>query len=160
MPPRKFWKTDPLRCNLRAFQGHSHACYNSYCVCGSGICMRIDLMLLYLLYVSLDHDYHEEEKLGKIAVNLITIFFRGHPGLAEYRTVWATFSRYFLLDAFSLVCAIQIVSAHQCHSRFLANHLNSLIVERTGFMLTESTSFPRTILPIYIYEYHFCWVLN
>ena len=25
--------------------------------------------------ISLDHDFHEEEKLDKIAVNLITIFF-------------------------------------------------------------------------------------
>ena len=32
---------------------------------------------------------------------------RGHPGLAKYRTVWATFTRYFLLDAFPLACAIQ-----------------------------------------------------
>ena len=37
--------------------------------------MHADLMLLYLLYVSLDQGFHEEEKLGKIAVNFITIFF-------------------------------------------------------------------------------------
>ena len=42
-----FWKTDPLRLNLRAFKCHSHACYISYmtlwlyCVDGSVMCMLI-----------------------------------------------------------------------------------------------------------------------
>ena len=41
------------------------------------------------------------------------------------------------------------------------NYLNSLIVERTGFMFVECTSFPQTtILSVWIYEHHFCWVLK
>ena len=66
--------------------------------------------------------------------------FRGHPGLAKYHTVWVTFRRYFLLDAFSLTCAVWIVSTYvsQCQGQFLSNHPNSFIVERIGFMLTES----------------------
>ena len=39
-------------------------------------------------------------------------YFRGHSGLAKYRTVWATFSRYFQLHSFSLACAIRIVNAY------------------------------------------------
>ena len=72
------------------------------------------MLILYadVSALSLDHDFHKEEKLGKIAVSLLTSSFRGHPGLAKYRTVWTTFSKYFLLDAFSLACAIQIVSAY------------------------------------------------
>ena len=39
--------------------------------------MLADLMLLYLVLstLSLDHAFHEEERLGKIAINLITILF-------------------------------------------------------------------------------------
>ena len=106
--------------------------------------------------LSLDHNFHEEEKLLLIS---LPSSFRGHPGIAKYQTVGATFSRYFLLDTFSLACAIQIIAKclRQRHGRNLANHLHNLIVERTGFMLTEFTSFPRmTILPVSIYEYHFC----
>ena len=52
---------------------------------------------------------------------------RGHPGLAKYRTVWATFSRCFLLVAFSLACAIQIVGAYvRHHSYFLAYYKSPL----------------------------------
>ena len=43
----------------------------SYCVGGSGI-HRCAAPVSALF---LDHDFHEEEKLGKIAVILITIFF-------------------------------------------------------------------------------------
>ena len=50
------------------------------------------------------------EKLGKIAINLITIFFKGYLGLAKYHTVWATFSRHLVLDVLSLACAIRIIS--------------------------------------------------
>ena len=74
------------------------------------------------------------EKLLSIS---IPYSFRGHPGLAKYRTVWTTFSRYFLWclsmmpmmpycsssDAFSLTCTIWIVSAYvRYHGHFLANY--------------------------------------
>ena len=36
--------------------------------------VHADLMLVYVS-TSLDHDFHEEEKLGKISVSLITIFY-------------------------------------------------------------------------------------
>ena len=37
--------------------------------------MYADIMLLRISALSLNHDFHEEEKLGKMAVNFITIFF-------------------------------------------------------------------------------------
>ena len=74
--------------------------------------MHADLMHAVWPALSLDHDFHEEEKLGKLLFISLPSPFRGHPGLAKYPTVWVTFSRYFLLDAFSLACAIQIISAY------------------------------------------------
>ena len=86
---------------------------------------------------------------------------RGYPGTAKYHTVWATFSRHYVLDAFSLACTIRIVC--KCLRQVSAaswkfiNHLNSLTVQRTEFILTECTIFPITaILPIQIYKYHCC----
>ena len=120
--------------------------------------MHADLMLLYLIYLWIMIST-KTKSWAKLLSFSLPSSFRGHPGLAKYHTVWATFSRYFLLDAFLLACAIQIVikCLHQRHNRFLANYLNSLIVGRTGFMLTESTIFSRTnILPAQIYKYHFC----
>ena len=70
--------------------------------------MHADLMLLYLLCL-LDSDFYKEVNLAKFLSILLPSSHRGHPGLAKYRTVWATFSTYFLLDAFSLACAIWIV---------------------------------------------------
>ena len=90
------------------------------------------LILCCCISFILGHDFNEEEKLGKIAVNLITISFRDNPSLAKYRTVWATLCcRYLLLDTFSLACKIQIVSAYIsiAAAGFFANRLNSLIVE-------------------------------
>ena len=53
--------------------------------------------------------------------------FSGHPGLVKYHTVQATFSRYFLLDQFSLACAIRRVA--KCfvrhHGHFLAQYKSS-----------------------------------
>ena len=37
--------------------------------------MYADLTYVAISALSLHHDFHEEEKLGKFAVNLITIFF-------------------------------------------------------------------------------------
>ena len=50
-------------------------CYSySYCEGESRICMHADLMLLYLFYLWI-MIYMKTKKLGKIAVNHITIFF-------------------------------------------------------------------------------------
>ena len=118
--------------------------------------MYADVMLLRISALSLNHYFHKEEKLeqtccqshyhlllGVILVQL-TVALSGQPSV----------------DTFSLGCTIQIVRAYtdQHHSRFLANYLNSLVVQRTRFMLEESTSFPSPrmiILPVQIYEYHF-----
>ena len=72
--------------------------------------MHVDLMLLYLLYlwIMISTKKKSWEKLLSIS---LPSSFRGHPGLAKYHTAWATFSRYFLLDAFSLACAIWIVDS-------------------------------------------------
>ena len=72
----------------------------SYCVDGSDIYADINYVTVSAL--SLNHDFHKDEKLVKVlSVQLPS--FRGHPGLAKYHTFWETFSRYFLLDTFSLV---------------------------------------------------------
>ena len=113
--------------------------------------MHADLMLLYLLYLWIM--ISTKKNWVKLLSISLPSSIRGHSDLAKDCTVWATFSRYILLDAFSLPCAIWIVANEVATSvsrpHFLANHLNSLIIERTGFMLSESTSFPRTtILPV------------
>ena len=81
--------------------------------------MHADLMLLHLLFVQIMISTKKKSWAKSLSI-LLPFSFRGHPGLAKYHTVWATFSKYFLLDPFSLACAIQIVSAyvHQHHSRF------------------------------------------
>ena len=61
--------------------------------------------------LSLDHDFQKKKKDWAKLLSISLSSFRGHPGVVKYHTVWATFSRYFLLDAFSLACAIRIVSA-------------------------------------------------
>ena len=107
-------------------------CYSySYCVGGSYVCW----FYAAVCALSLDHDFHE--KLGKIAVNLITIFFRGHSSLAKYCTVWepsvgTVFSIRCLLTG---LCNSDSKCPCQHHGHFLANHLNSLIIGRTEFML-------------------------
>ena len=63
--------------------------------------------------LSLNHDFHEEVKAEEdCGQSHYPLLLGGHPGLAKYHTVWATFSRYFLLDSFSMACTIQIVSAY------------------------------------------------
>ena len=80
--------------------------------------MHIDLMLLYLLYLWIILSTKKKSWVKLLSISL-PFSFRCHPGLAKYRTVWATFSKYFLLDAFSLACAIWIVKClHQCHGHF------------------------------------------
>ena len=74
--------------------------------------------------LSLDHDFHKE--VAKSWTKLLSISlpptFRSHPGVAKSHTIWDTFSRYFLLDTFSLACGIQIVSGYvRHHSHFLEN---------------------------------------
>ena len=95
-------------------------CYSySYCVGGSGICM---LILCNVSVLSLDHDFHEEVKAGQNCCQSHYHLFWDHYGLAKYCTVWGTFSRHFLLNAFSLACAIWIVNVYiKRHSHFLAN---------------------------------------
>ena len=83
----------------------------SYCASGSGICMHADLMLLYLLYLWIMISRKKKCWAKLLSISLPSPF-RGNPGLAKYHTVWATFNIYFLLDAFTLTCAIRIVSAY------------------------------------------------
>ena len=78
--------------------------------------MHVDLMLLYLLYLWIMISKKKKSWAKLLLLSLLSSF-RGHPGLAKYCTVWATFSRYFLLDAFSLACAIWLVSAYTSVSR-------------------------------------------
>ena len=99
--------------------------------------MNADLKLLYP-----DLDYDQFPQRSKNWAKLLSISLpssrRGHPGLAKYHTIWATFSRYFLLDSFSLAYVIWIVNAYIRHyGRFLTNyinHLNSFIVKGTEFV--------------------------
>ena len=92
----------------------------------------------------------KKKELTKLLSISLPSSFSGYLGVTKYHTVWATFSRYFLLDAFSLGCAIRIryiaKCLLQCHSRFLENHLYSFIVKITRFMLTEFTSFSRATM--------------
>ena len=113
--------------------------------------MYADIMLLRISALPLNHDFHEEEKLGQnccqshyhlllgVILVQLTVAQSGQPSV----------------DTFSLACTNQIVRAYtdQHHSRFLANHLNSLVVERTRFMLEKSTSFP--ILERSSFQYRF-----
>ena len=57
--------------------------------------MHANLMLLYLLYLNLDHNFHEQvaKNWAKLLIISLPSSYRGHPGLAKYHTVWATFSR-------------------------------------------------------------------
>ena len=51
----------------------------------------------------LDHDFYKKVKVGR-GHNCCQFHYHllAHLGLVKYRTVWASVSRYFLLDAFSL----------------------------------------------------------
>ena len=92
--------------------------------------MQPDLMLHAVSACSIFgslYDFHKE--LLKDWTKLLSISlqssYRGHPGLAKYCTVWETFSRQFLLDAFSLACVIwivQFVTYVRCHGHFLAKN--------------------------------------
>ena len=102
-------------------------CYSySYCVDGSGICSLILCCMLYLHAVSLDHYMISTKNYwAKLLSISLPSSCRGHPSLAKYCTVWATFSRHFLLDAFSLACAIwivQLVTYVTRHGHFLAHN--------------------------------------
>ena len=112
----------------------------------------------------LDHDFHKEVKAGRNSYKsqYYCIFFWGHPVLTKYCTVWATFSRYFLLNTFSMASAIWIVNAYIRHySHFLAKYKSPQLFDCRENWLTESTSFLRTtILSVYIYNYHLSWVLT
>ena len=72
--------------------------------------MHADLMLLYLFYLWIMISTMKKSWAKLLSVSLPSSF-RDHPGLAKYHAVWATFSR-FLLDTFSLACAIWIASAY------------------------------------------------
>ena len=71
--------------------------------------MHVDLMLLLVSALSLDHERfpRRSKSWAKLLSISLSSSFRGHPGLANV-VDWATFSRYFLLDTFSLACAIRI----------------------------------------------------
>ena len=113
---------------------------------GSRMCMLILCCCICSIFGSWLPQSNSWEKLLLVSLPSSR---RGYPDLAKYRTVWVTFCSYYLLDAFLLACAFRIASAYirlsvRHHDRFLANyvnHLNSLIVERSGFILTECTSF-------------------
>ena len=71
--------------------------------------MHADLMLLYgsvYLWIMIS----TKKRWAKLLSISLPSPFKGHPGLAKYRKVWVTFNKYFLSDAFSLACAIRIVS--------------------------------------------------
>ena len=122
----------------------------SYCIGGSEICMHADLMLLYLLYLWIMIS-SKKKSWGKLLSIFCYLLLGGHSGIAtcKYLTVWSTFNRYFLLDAFLLDCAFWIVSVYISITAASSNHLNSLIVKKTGFMITKSTGFPKmTNLPV------------
>ena len=136
-------------------------CYSySYCVGGSGICMLILCCCICSIFGSW---FPEEEKLDKIAIKLsisLPSSFRGHPGLAKYCTVWATFSRYFLLDAFSMACAIWLVSAYTSASRpLLGKSPQQFDCKENWIYAYRTHQFSQNgILPVQIYEYYLCWV--
>ena len=89
-------------------------CYNySYCVSESEICILILCCCICSIFGSWSP--RSNESWAKLLSISLSSSFRGHPGLAKYCTVWATFSRYFLLDAFSLACAIWTVNAYVKH---------------------------------------------
>ena len=99
----------------------------------------------------MDHGSHEEVKTVQNCCQshyhlLIWIIWYSY----KYRTVWVTFSNYFLLDAsvFTGLCNLDssvpsYLSQVTATSWEAINHLNCLIVERTGsvertgFMLME-----------------------
>ena len=97
-------------------------CYSySYCVGGSGMCMLILCCCICSVFGS-SFPQRSKGRAKFLSISLPSSR-RGHPGLAKYRTAWATFSRYFLLDVFSLACAIWIASAYvRHHGHFLANY--------------------------------------
>ena len=67
--------------------------------------MHADLMLLYLLFLWIMISMKKKSWVKYLSISLPSSC-RGHPGLDKYRTVWIIFSRYFLLDAFSLACVV------------------------------------------------------
>ena len=88
---------------------------------------------------------------------------RGHPGLVKRHSLgnpqWILSNRCLLTGLCnSDRSSAQATSAITTTSWQTKIHLNSLIVERTGFMHTESTR--TTILAVLIYEYHFYWILS
>ena len=123
--------------------------------------MHADLMLLQLSapgYLWIMTDFHEEVKAGQTSCQSHYYLLLWVILVQLNIVVWATFSRYFLLDAFSLHGlynsnrSLQTTSGITAASWQTINHLSSLIIERAEFMLTESTR--TTILPVQIYEYH------
>ena len=109
--------------------------------------MHADLMLLCLLYLRIMVSTKTKSKswwAKSLSISLLSSR-RDHLGLAKYHIVWVTISRYFLLDALTLACAIWIVIAYIIHhgcSYQTINHLNSLIMERSGLCLQNAPIFP------------------
>ena len=95
--------------------------------------MHAELMLLYLLYLWIMTDFHEEvaKSLAKYLSISLPSSFMNHLGLGKYCSLGNLQYRiasYFLLDAFSLACAIQIEiprlrHALRYHGHFLDNQL-------------------------------------
>ena len=144
-------KIDHLRLNLKAFQGYSHVCYISYmtsygyCVGWSWICLLI--LCCYICSAIFGSWLPWRSKICEklLSVSLPSCH-SGHPDLAKYHTVWATFSRYI----FSIKCLLSglynsastYVRHHGC---FLANCKSpqQLGSRKSGFLLTECTSFSK-----------------
>ena len=80
--------------------------------------------------------------------------------IAKFCKVWVTFSRYFLLDAVALACAIQIVGAYvRRHGHFLANCKSpqQLDCRKNWIYAYRIQQFSQmTIRLVWIYECHFC----
>ena len=124
--------------------------------------MHADLMVLYLLYLWIMTDLHKVKDGQNICQSHYHLLLR--VILVQLNiVVWASFSRQ-LLSVRRLLTGLCNSDKYRSptgyvkhHGRFLENysinHLNCLIVERVGFMLTEAST-RLTILLIQIYEYH------
>ena len=153
------WMLNQLHDQLNATAIASY----SYCMCRWIWDMQADLMLLCPLY--LWRFSRRSKNWARLLSIPITIFFQGSSWSSK-----TSYSLGNLQQILSIRCLLNGIcnsdNKYLCQASHTAstaclqratNHVNSLIVERTGFILTESSGFPRmTILPVWIYEYHFC----
>ena len=97
-------------------------------------CMHADLVLLYLLYLWIMLSTNNKSWTKLLSISLPSSL-RGHPGLAKYHTVWTT-----LMPSH---CPVQFGEWEPMSASwrlFGKSPLNSLIVERTGFIKAGRTA--------------------